>query len=1017
MTVVHRLYLSLVIGLLAAAPLAAQAPTGTITGRVVDSATQQPLADVNVVVQGTQRGAVTGPDGTFTIGSVPVGSQILRARRVGFNGPSQTIIVPLDGIATAEFALTHSVVTLEDVVTVGYGTQARRDVTGSIASVGSKDIETIPVPRVEEAISGLVPGVQVQTTNTQPGSELRIRIRGGNSLSGDNSPLVVVDGVIGADLNQISPTDIASVDILKDASATAIYGARASNGVILVTTKRGQPGKMRFEYNGYTGSQNTTKHIDLLTADQFALLYMRNPNHDKSITFDTTQSMPTTDWQNVLFQSAPVRSNEIAVSGSTGGTSLLASGTMFSQGGIVRQSDFSRGTLRFNVDQDVGSRVRLGTRVTFSRAIGNAVRVNDGYGSAGGPITMSALRFAPTIPVYDSLGNYSSALLPSQQFDNPLAIANLRDNKTTTDYLLGSLFGEYDIFSGLTFRSSVGYTSRNNLQQQYTSRLLLSALNQGHANVANTDRNSFLAENTLTLRRSVGEKNEFTLLGGFTAQSTRNGANSEDGIGFTSDLLGYNRLNLAQTITGTSSSSLERLLSWIGRANLNLAGRYLLTGTIRADGSSKFAANNKWAYFPSMGLAWRLGDETFFRRMAPAVSDLKLRLSTGRTGSEAISPYQSLASWSIGSAYAIGKVTYHNGANPSRNANPNLKWETTNQFDYGMDLGLFENQVSFTADVYKKRTYDLLYAKQVPYYTGFESFVTNVGSVQNHGMELSLDTHRRLGSIEVQLGGNYSLNRSKVLNLGGDKEFLVDGVNSSLPRFRPAAIVRVGEPLGNFYGYVWNGIFQNQAEVAASGQAGAVVGGMKLKDISGPNGVPDGIIDTNDRTILGNAQPKYIFGQTGSFGYRALSLNYVLRGAKGFKIANLNRQGMESPGGGSNMLPAVLNYWSATNPTNSMTGLGIDPYDGMTSRWLEDGSFVRLQNVTLSWDIPRSFASRIGSQRLRMYLSGQNLRTWTKYSWYDPEVSSRGTNDTSIGWDDSSYPGIRTFTFGMNVGF
>ena len=1016
MTVVHRLFLALLIGSLSAVPLAAQAPTGTITGRVVDSTTQQPLSDVSVVVEGTRRGSVSGPDGTFTIGGVPAGSQTVRARRVGFNAPPQILVVPVDGTVTTEFILDRRAVTLEEVVTVGYGTQAKRDVTGSIASVGSAEIATIPVPRVEEAISGLVPGVQVQTTNAQPGSELRIRVRGGNSLSGDNSPLVVLDGVIGADLNQISPGDIASVDILKDASATAIYGARGANGVILVTTKRGLPGKMRVDYNGYTGSQNTTKHIDLLTADQFALLYMRNPNHDKSVTFDTTTSMPTTDWQNVVFQSAPIRSNEISVSGSNSGTRLLASGSMFSQDGIVRQSDFSRGTLRFNLDQDVGSRVRLGTSVTYSRAIGNAVRVNDGYGSQGGPVTMTTLRFAPTIPVYDSLGNYSAALLPSQQFDNPLAIVNLRANKTTTNYLLGNLFGEYDIFPGLTYRSSVAYTSRNNLQQQYTSRLLLAALNAGHANVANGDRNSFLAENTLTLHRALGEKNDFTLLGGFTAQSTRNDANSEDGIGFTSDQLGYNRLNLATTVTGTSSTSLERLLSWIGRANVNLAGRYLLTGTLRADGSSKFAVNNKWAYFPSMGVAWRLGDEAFFRRL-PAVSELKLRASTGRTGSEAISPYQSLASWSVGSAYAIGKATFHNGANPARNSNPNLKWETTNQFDYGVDLGLFENRVSFTADVYNKRTYDLLYAKLVPYYTGFESYVTNVGSVQNKGSEFAIDTRRRIGSVDVDLGYNISMNRSKVLNLGGDKEFLLDGVNSSLPRFRPAAIVRVGEPLGNFYGYVWNGIFQNQAEVDASGQPGAVIGAMKLKDISGPNGVPDGVIDTRDRTILGNAQPRYFFGQTGSFGYRALSLNYVLRGAHGFKIANLNRQGMETPGGGSNMLPAVLNYWSATNPTNSMTGLGIDPYDGMTSRWLEDGSFVRLQNVTLGLDLPATFSSRLGTQRLRMYLSGQNLRTWTKYSWYDPEVSSRGTSDLSLGWDDSSYPGIRTFTFGMNVGF
>ncbi|HKC80257.1 MAG TPA: TonB-dependent receptor plug domain-containing protein, partial [Gemmatimonadaceae bacterium] len=412
MTVVHRLSLSLVVGLLAAVRLGAQAPTGTITGRVVDSTTQQPISDVNVVVEGTRRGTVTGPDGTFTIGDVPAGSQTVRARRIGFSAPSQTVVVPMEGTVSAVFVLDRRAVTLEEVVTVGYGTQARRDLTGSISSVGAKEIATMPVARAEEALSGLVPGIQVQTTNTEPGSELRIRVRGGNSLSGNNAPLVVVDGVIGAELNQISPGDIQSIDILKDASATAIYGARAANGVILVTTKRGLPGKMRVEYSGYAGSQKTTKHIDLLTADQFALLYMRNPNHDKSITFDTLTSMPTTDWQNTVFRSAPIRSNEIRVSGSNGGTNLMASGSMYNQQGIVRRSNLDRGTLRFNLDQDVGSRLRLGTRVTYSRSIGNAIRVNDGYGSQGGPITMTALRFAPTIPVYDSLGGYSATLLP-----------------------------------------------------------------------------------------------------------------------------------------------------------------------------------------------------------------------------------------------------------------------------------------------------------------------------------------------------------------------------------------------------------------------------------------------------------------------------------------------------------------------------------------------------------------------------------------------------------------------------
>jgi TonB-linked SusC/RagA family outer membrane protein len=624
---------------------------------------------------------------------------------------------------------------------------------------------------------------------------------------------------------------------------------------------------------------------------------------------------------------------------------------------------------------------------------------------------MMALRFAPTIPVYAADGSFSAPLLPSQTMDNPLAIVNLLQNRTTTDYLLGNLFADVDLLRQLTFRSSISYTSNDGLQQRYTSRLLRAALGSGQANVDNSAGTTFLAENTLTLKRSYG-RNDFTLLGGMTAQEFKASASGSQGIGFTSDLLGYSRINLASTITATSSASRQRLLSYLSRANYSYAGKYLLTATFREDGASKFAVNNKWARFPSFGAAWRVSDEDFFARRLPAITELKLRASTGKTGSEGISAYQSLAAWSIGSPYDIGTTMYNNGANPSRNANPNLKWETTQQTDYGVDMGLFSNRVGLTLDRYIKTTRDLLYSKQVPYYTGYTDYVTNIGSVENKGVELGIDTRQSIRAFDVRLGGNIAWNRNKVLDLGGDKEFTLDGVNGSLPTFRPAAIVRVGQPLGNYYGYIWDGIFQTAAEAAASGQAGAVAGGMKLRDVNG-----DGRITTDDRVILGNAQPKYTFGQSGFIGWRAFSLSYVVRGVEGNKVVNLNRQGMETPGDNVNQLRSVLNFWSPTNPTNSMTGIGIGPFNQMTSRWVEDGSFVRLQNVTLGWTLPQRFATRVMASSLRVYGSAQNLKTWTKYSWYDPEASSRGTSDLQLGWDDSSYPGVRTFTLGLNVSF
>jgi TonB-linked SusC/RagA family outer membrane protein len=1002
--------LGIIVSLGTARPSNAQATTGSIQG-FVRSQAGAPIEAANVTVVGTRYGTQTRQDGRYSITAIPPGTYTVRANRLGFTARDQQVVVAAGAAAEASFELRSAAVQLEQVVTTGYGTQSRRDITGSVATVSSSDIATMPVPRVDQAITGLVSGVQVQTTNAQPGSQLRIRVRGGNSLQGSNEPLVVVDGVIGADLNQINPNDIESVDILKDASATAIYGARAANGVILVTTQRGKAGAIRFDYSGYAGQQTVTKHLDLLSADEFARMFMRNPSHDKSVSFDTTASLPTTDWQDVVYRDAPITDHELRVSGTTGGTSLMAGAGFFQQQGIVTNSKFDRGSGRFNLDQALGDRVKVGTRLTYSHSVQDAVRVNDGYGSGGGPITMMALRFAPTIPVYAADGSFSGPLLPAQAMDNPLAIADLRDDKNTTDYLLGNIFADLELFKGVNLRSSVSYTSNDGLGQAYTSRLLRAALGSGQANIDNSARQTTLMENTVTGRHTIG-KSDFTLLGGVTAQEEKHSTSASEGVGFTSDLLGYRRLNLAETVTGSSSSSRERLLSFLGRVNYGYAGKYLLTATFRGDGASKFAENNKWAYFPSLALAWRVSDEPLFQRLVPQISELKLRGSWGKTGSEAISAYQSLASWSVGAPYVIGTIRYNNGATPSRNSNPSLRWETTAQTDVGFDMGLFDNRISLTFDAYKKTTSDLLYNKQVPYYTGYTQYVTNIGSVENHGMEFGLDSRHSIRSVDVRLGGNLSFNRSKVLDLGGDQEFFLDGVNGSLPNFRPAAIVRVGEPLGNFFGYVWDGIFQNAAEVAASGQSDARIGGMKLRDLNG-----DGKINTDDRTILGNAQPKYTFGQTGSVAYRSVSVSYLLRGSQGNKIVNLNRQGMETPGSDVNTLRSTLDYWTPDNPTNSMTALGVGPFGSMSSRWVEDGSFVRLQNVTLGWEVPQRLSAKARLANLRLYLSGQNLATWTNYSWYDPEVSSRGTSDVSLGWDDSSYPGVKTFTLGLNVGF
>jgi TonB-linked SusC/RagA family outer membrane protein len=752
------------------------AQAGTISGVVRARDTEVLLAAATVRVRNTLVRVETDALGAYALRRLSPGIYRLRAQLLGYAPADTTVVLQEAQQLVVDFRLAPSAIELNPVVAIGYGTARKQDLTGSVASVQGTDIATNPVERADQALAGRVPGLQVQTTNAQPDAELRIRVRGGNSLSASNAPLVVIDGVIGADLSLINPSDIETFDILKDASATAIYGARGGNGVIMVTTKAGQ-GPIHLDYSTYVGMQSTTKHIDVLNADQFARLYMRNPTHNTSVTFDTLTSLPTTDWQNVVYRAAPIQNHELRISGSREDTRLMFSANWYDQQGVLLGSDVTRGSLRFNLDQNVSTRFRLGTRVSYSRTVANDARVNSGYGSAGGPVTMEALRFAPTISVRDSTGTFSGPLLPGAN-DNPMAIIDLQQDKTRTGYGIGMLFGEYDLVPGVTLRSSLSYTSNDFLEQQYTSRQLQAALNQGQANLNNSTATTWLSENTATLHRTLGKKHDFTLLGGWSAQQTTNTANNEQGVGFTNDDLGYNRLNVAQTVTGGSSASRQRFLSFFGRVNYSYAGKYLLTATLRDDGSSKFAVNNKWALFPSAAVAWRASDEPFLRRLAPTVSDLKLRFSAGQSGSEAINSYNSLAAWSVGSPYAIGTTTYFNGATINRFANPALHWETTTQYDLGLDLGLFADRASFTADVYDKTTHDLLYDKLLPYITGFDSYIRNIGKIRNRGLELALDTRPTVGAVQVRLGGTLSLNRSKVLDLGGDQEFFLAGANS-----------------------------------------------------------------------------------------------------------------------------------------------------------------------------------------------------------------------------------------------
>jgi TonB-linked SusC/RagA family outer membrane protein len=994
--------------MLGAVPASAQT-TGRIAGVVTDAANGTPLPGAQVTVSGGRGRTVTGADGRYQLGGIPAGTHTVTVSLIGRTTREQSVSVSAGGEVTLNVQLAVQALVLDEIVAVGYGTQRRADVTGSVVSVQAEQIAEQPVTRVDQALAGRAPGVDVITTNNQPGAQMRIRVRGGNSLTGGNDPLVVLDGVLGADLNQVNPTDIASIEVLKDASATAIYGARGANGVLIVTTKTGRPGETRINYAGYYGVQSVANRLDLLTAEEQATLINANPN--LTLRFDDPSSLGRgTDWQGVIFDDAAQQSHELSLSGGADRTRYRLSGSWLEQQGVVRTSGFNRATLNLNLDQTVTERFRAGTRLTYSRSRADGVRVNDGYGSQGGTVTASALGFSPIVPVYNDAGGYSGPLVAGATVDNPLAILRERSDETTRNYLLGNVFAEYDLVSGLTFRSSFSYRSNERLTERYASRLLLAAAGVGQANVDNVRNTDWLSENTLTLQRDVFGGHSLNVLAGVTAERERNYGTFATGRGFPSDLLGTDGLALASERTLSAFDNDVSLLSMLGRVNYSIGGRYLFTVSGRADGASKFAENNKWAFFPSAAVAWRVSEESFMDAV-PVVNDLKLRFSYGEVGNQAINPYQSLAAYSNGNQYAWGTSFFTNGVLPSRLANPNLKWETTTQYDVGADLRLFDNVVGITADWYLKRTRDLLYSKQLPSHTGFTSQIQNIGSLENRGFELAIDAENFVGPVEVRLGANVSVNRNKVLELGGDEQFTAAGANNALPRFAGSSLVRVGEPVGNFYGYVWDGIFQSTEEAAASGQTGAVAGGDRIRDLN-----DDGVINELDRTILGNALPEYTWGFNGTVRYGIADLSFAFRGMQGNELVNLTRHSLSTPGGTGNQLASTQDYWSAANPTNSMTGIGIGPYDGMTSRWVEDGSFLRLQNVTVGIEVPEGLRRAFARRSMRLYLSAQNLYTWTDYTGFDPETSSRGNTDIELGWDDGNYPGTRTVTLGVNLG-
>jgi TonB-linked SusC/RagA family outer membrane protein len=997
-----------------------QADDRIVTGTITDEKGAT-LPGVSVMLKGTgptgrQRGTVTDSKGQFQL-SVPDKGAVFVISFVGYL--SQEIAV--GNRTTVGIQLVPDTKALEEVVVVGYGTQRKIETTGSIASVKAADLLQTPVANVAQGLQARVAGVQITQNSGAPGGNVSVRIRGTNSINGSSEPLYVIDGIQVSNsggitdvspLSQINPNDIESIEVLKDASSTAIYGARGANGVVLITTKRGKDGGTRVSYDGYGGVQQVNKTLDVLNAQQFAQL--ENDVYKRAIYADPTSLGKGTNWQDLIFRKAAMQSHQLSVSGGSQKTQLALSLNYFNQDGIIKNSNFTRYSFRSNIDHRISDKVRVGTSLYYGYSVNNGV----GVGGTGSDVTSSragvlgaAVAAPPTLVPYRADGSvfpFQDQMNGQyQEVSNPLNYIT-PINRQTNQRILANVYVEFSLLKGLTYRPSFNADLGNTLTEYYSPLSLLSQsqLASGGGSATNTSSYSrtLLHESIFTYRNRFAEHHTLTVTAVLATQANVNQNYNQTASNFPNDVTQNNSVGLAVSQRIGSDKSKSRLDSYLGRVNYGYKDKYFLDLTARADGSSKFGENNKYGFFPAVAGAWRIVEEPFMKSV-PIISDLKLRGSWGITGNAgAIDPYQSLATVS---ASGLNYNYNHNpvtGINPAAIPNPDLKWERSTQVDIGLDVSLFHNRLSLVADYYNKRTDNLLFQKVLPMSSGYTALTGNFGSIQNSGLELALNGRILPGgsrNLQWDASANITFNKNQVLAL--------DGILDELPR-SAYALLKVGYPMGLYRTYIFDGISQT-GETILPGYDGRL-GGQKVKDING-----DGTITAADQIIVGNSQPKYIFGLSSSFRYRGFDLNLFVQGVQGNKLMNLFRYTFETALGQQNVLAGLANRWSPTNPNNEYASGFQGGRLPISDRYVEDASFIRLKNISLGYTLPNVGPAKIkGISQLRLYVSANNALTITKYSGFDPEVNNFG-NATTQFIDNGTYPIARSYLGGLQITF
>jgi TonB-linked SusC/RagA family outer membrane protein len=1016
-------------------PLAVAAQEISVSGKVTDQGNGQPLPGVTIKVQGTNRGGVTDVNGAFTL-RVPTGAS-LTFSQLGM--VSKTVAV-VNG-NPINVSLASEAQDLGEVVVVGYGTQKKLVTTAAISTVKASDLENMPVVRVEQSLQGRVAGVTVAATSGQPGEGATLRIRGTTSIN-SSDPLYIVDGVqIGGGIEFLNQSDIESINVLKDAASAAIYGAKAASGVILITTKKGSNnGKINVNYNGYLGTQQAVRKLNLLNATQYATLYNEaqlasNPN--AVVRFpEPSQYGVGTDWQAEVFNdNAIMHNHELSLSGGNEKSTYYSSFGYFDQDGIVATSNsqFKRFTARFNSDHQITKAIKIGNTIGYTRINSIGVGTNSEYGT---PLTR-AINMDPITPLLETdpakynappysnnpvVRNHEGfpyAISPYAQSEvlNPVAALAVAQGNNWSDKVVANLYVEVKPIKGLTLRSAGGVDLAFWGGQSFSPIYYLTNTFQTTTTSysRNINRGLFwILDHTASYATTI-EKHSFNALVGYSAQ--RNSGETQGGTkeGIPVDNLKDASLQFPVARANSDfygGEYLNTLNSLFGRLTYDYDQKYLFSGIIRRDGSSRFGSNNKYGYFPSASVGWVASRESFFPQN-DVVNLLKFRASYGVTGNDNIGDFRYLSTVSGGRNYTLGNSAgLTNGVSPDALSNPDLKWEETSSTDIGIDATLF-NKLSITADWYTKKTTGMLLDVAVPMYVGNNGPVGNIADLTNQGVELELGYSDNIGDFSYKISANGALLKNRIGYLGDDKEYL--GGQTITPAGLEVTRTGVGHAIGSFYGYRSDGLFQNQQQINdyknANGnpiQPDARPGDIKFRDLNG-----DGLINDSDREFIGDPTPKFTYGMTFSAAYKGFDILVFGQGSAGNQIFNgLRRFDLPS----SNYTTAILDRWTGEGTSNTTPRLAMEDnnknYSRVSSLFLESGSYFRIKTLQLGYSLPNNVVKKAGLSKLRLYVMANNLFTFTEYGGYDPEIGGG-----SFGIDRGFYPQARTLFLGLNVGF